>query len=236
MVVAEVPRLTTDVLRRRAEDGALDRHPSVRGVVVSGGQESFDGEAEQHDALVLPVEMPPRHLFGGIESGDRADLEPDLLQLRPGATEKFHGRADGEIESVEASIERGEGRAHDLAASEAPVPPVPCTAPRGCGGVGGAATGHVESLGGARLSRRGIRGARGGDRTLAEMDGRQCSKVGCAREAVATLTYDYGDKMAALGPLGAANDPQAHDLCSPHADRLSVPAGWLVVRHEALRA
>jgi len=53
---------------------------------------------------------------------------------------------------------------------------------------------------------------------------------------VATLTYDYGDQMAALGPLGAPNDPQAHDLCSPHTDRMSVPAGWIVVRHEALRA
>lgn len=84
--------------------------------------------------------------------------------------------------------------------------------------------------------RRGIPGADARRHTLTEMDGRLCSKVGCAREAVATLTYDYGDQMAALGPLGAANDPQAHDLCSPHADRLSVPAGWLVVRHEALRA
>ncbi|MEV8250839.1 DUF3499 family protein [Microbacterium sp. NPDC076768] len=68
------------------------------------------------------------------------------------------------------------------------------------------------------------------------MNERQCSKVGCTREAVATLTYDYGDQMAALGPLGAANDPQAQDLCLPHAERLSVPAGWLVLRHEALRA
>jgi hypothetical protein len=67
------------------------------------------------------------------------------------------------------------------------------------------------------------------------MDGRLCSKVGCAREAVATLTYDYGDQMAALGPLGIAHHANAHDLCAPHADRLSVPAGWLVVRHEALR-
>ncbi len=67
------------------------------------------------------------------------------------------------------------------------------------------------------------------------MHGRSCSQVGCAREAVATLTYDYGDQMAALGPLGAANDPHAHDLCSPHSERLSVPAGWLIVRHEALR-
>lgn len=65
---------------------------------------------------------------------------------------------------------------------------------------------------------------------------RLCSKVGCAREAVATLTYDYGDQMAALGPLAPAGSPHAHDLCTQHADRMSVPAGWLVIRHEALRA
>ncbi|MGM1017705.1 MAG: DUF3499 family protein [Actinomycetota bacterium] len=68
------------------------------------------------------------------------------------------------------------------------------------------------------------------------MDGRLCSKMACAREAVATLTYDYGDQMAALGPLGGAKQPHAHDLCAIHADRLSMPAGWIVVRHEALRA
>lgn len=67
-------------------------------------------------------------------------------------------------------------------------------------------------------------------------DQRLCSKVGCAREAIATLTYDYGDQMAALGPLGPAGTPHAHDLCAQHADRLSMPAGWIVVRHEALRA
>ncbi|MGM7666296.1 DUF3499 family protein [Microbacterium sp. A93] len=70
------------------------------------------------------------------------------------------------------------------------------------------------------------------------MNGRLCSKVTCAREAVATLTYDYPDQMAALGPLGplgASGHPHAHDLCAQHAERLSVPAGWIVVRHEALR-
>ena len=65
---------------------------------------------------------------------------------------------------------------------------------------------------------------------------RVCSKVGCAREAVSTLTYDYGDQMAALGPLGAVGDPHAHDLCAIHTDRLSVPKGWVVVRHETLCA
>lgn len=84
--------------------------------------------------------------------------------------------------------------------------------------------------------RRGVEAPPFRGRSLAVMDGRLCSKVGCAREAVATLTYDYRDQMAALGPLGIANHPHVHDLCAPHADRLSVPAGWLVVRHEALRA
>ena len=65
---------------------------------------------------------------------------------------------------------------------------------------------------------------------------RLCSKVGCAREAVSTLTYDYGDQMAAVGPLGGSDDPHAHDLCGIHTERLSVPKGWIVVRHETLRA
>lgn len=94
----------------------------------------------------------------------------------------------------------------------------------------------LRVYGDAGPRRRGIRSGGGPGRSLAEMDGRLCSKVGCAREAVATLTYDYGDQMAALGPLGLSGQPNAHDLCAPHADRLSVPAGWLVVRHEALRA
>ncbi len=72
--------------------------------------------------------------------------------------------------------------------------------------------------------------------SLIGMDERLCSKVGCAREAVATVTYDYGDQMAALGPLGEAGHASAHDLCAAHADRFSAPSGWLIVRHEALRS
>ncbi|MEJ1156471.1 MULTISPECIES: DUF3499 family protein [Microbacterium] len=68
------------------------------------------------------------------------------------------------------------------------------------------------------------------------MRARLCSKVGCAREAVTTLTYDYPDQMAALGPLGLEANPHAHDLCAIHTERLSVPKGWTVVRHETLRA
>ena len=64
---------------------------------------------------------------------------------------------------------------------------------------------------------------------------RLCPKVACAREAVSTLTYDYGDQMAVLGPLGLPGDAHAHDLCAIHADRTSMPKGWGIVRHETLR-
>ena len=67
------------------------------------------------------------------------------------------------------------------------------------------------------------------------MTERICSKVSCSREAVATLTFDYDGRMAALGPLGAGDDPHAHDLCAQHAERLSVPAGWTVLRHASFR-
>lgn len=64
---------------------------------------------------------------------------------------------------------------------------------------------------------------------------RLCSKVACSREAVSTLTFDYDGQMAALGPLGAGDDPHAHDLCASHTERLSVPQGWTVLRHELFR-
>ena len=89
---------------------------------------------------------------------------------------------------------------------------------------------RVEEAGGA--ASRTVSYTRDRVRAMRE---RLCSKVGCAREAVTTLTYDYGDQMAAIGPLGGSGDPHAHDLCAIHTERLSVPKGWIVVRHETLR-
>jgi len=63
---------------------------------------------------------------------------------------------------------------------------------------------------------------------------RMCSKVGCSTEPVATLTYDYRDSMAVLGPLSIEKSPHSYDLCSIHAERLSVPKGWQVVKHSVL--
>ena len=48
--------------------------------------------------------------------------------------------------------------------------------------------------------------------------------------ALYTLTYVYRDSTAVLGPLAAYVEPHCYDLCARHADRLTVPRGWDVVR------
>jgi hypothetical protein len=60
--------------------------------------------------------------------------------------------------------------------------------------------------------------------------GRPCSKVACGEDAVSTLTYVYADSMAVLGPLSQTAEPHSYDLCERHADRLSAPQGWHVLR------
>lgn len=47
---------------------------------------------------------------------------------------------------------------------------------------------------------------------------------------MATLTYVYADSVAVLGPLATYAEPHAYDLCTRHAERLSAPQGWSVVR------
>jgi hypothetical protein len=47
---------------------------------------------------------------------------------------------------------------------------------------------------------------------------------------VATLTYVYGDSTAVLGPLATYAEPHTYDHCAVHAERLTVPRGWEVVR------
>ena len=59
---------------------------------------------------------------------------------------------------------------------------------------------------------------------------RQCSKTGCQGASVATLTYVYADQTAVLGPLATFAEPHTYDLCATHAERLTVPRGWEVVR------
>jgi hypothetical protein len=61
---------------------------------------------------------------------------------------------------------------------------------------------------------------------------RGCSRTGCGRSAVATLTYVYSDSTAVVGPLASFAEPHSYDLCEIHAVRLTVPRGWEVMRHE----
>jgi len=59
---------------------------------------------------------------------------------------------------------------------------------------------------------------------------RRCSRTACGRSAIATLTYVYADQTAVLGPLATYAEPHAYDLCEVHAERLSAPRGWEVLR------
>jgi Protein of unknown function (DUF3499) len=59
---------------------------------------------------------------------------------------------------------------------------------------------------------------------------RRCSRPGCRKTAVFTLTYVYRDSTVVLGPLAAYVEPHCYDLCADHADRLTAPLGWEVVR------
>lgn len=47
---------------------------------------------------------------------------------------------------------------------------------------------------------------------------------------MATLTYVYADSTAVLGPLATYAEPHCYDLCADHADRLTAPKGWELVR------
>jgi hypothetical protein len=59
---------------------------------------------------------------------------------------------------------------------------------------------------------------------------RCCSRPACRQIAVYTLTYVYRDSTAVLGPLAAYVEPHCYDLCARHAERLTAPRGWDVVR------
>jgi hypothetical protein len=59
---------------------------------------------------------------------------------------------------------------------------------------------------------------------------RCCSRTACKQPPVYTLTYVYRDSTAVLGPLAAYVEPHCYDLCAKHAERLTVPRGWDVVR------
>ena len=62
--------------------------------------------------------------------------------------------------------------------------------------------------------------------------GRACSRAGCRSQATMTLTYVYSESTAVVGPLATFSEPHAYDLCAVHGERLKVPHGWNVIKHE----
>ena len=59
---------------------------------------------------------------------------------------------------------------------------------------------------------------------------RLCSRTACSDGAVATLTYVYSEQTAVLGPLATYAEPHTYDLCAAHAEGLTAPLGWDVIR------
>ncbi|WP_038082818.1 DUF3499 domain-containing protein [Corynebacterium otitidis] len=59
---------------------------------------------------------------------------------------------------------------------------------------------------------------------------RHCSRPGCDRIAVATMTYAYAESTVVVRPLAAASSPHSWDLCERHAERITAPVGWELVR------
>ncbi|MDU0478861.1 DUF3499 domain-containing protein [Staphylococcus chromogenes] len=59
---------------------------------------------------------------------------------------------------------------------------------------------------------------------------RRCSRPGCGKPAVATLTYAYAESTAVIGPLAPTAEPHSWDLCQEHAEKITAPLGWELVR------
>ena len=68
--------------------------------------------------------------------------------------------------------------------------------------------------------------------SLAVRSPRRCSRNGCPRQAVATLTYVYAESTAVVGPLAVNPEPHTYDLCESHARSLTAPRGWELVRFD----
>lgn len=47
---------------------------------------------------------------------------------------------------------------------------------------------------------------------------------------MATLTYSYRDSTVVVGPMSVYPEPHTYDLCARHADSVTPPRGWEVLR------
>lgn len=59
---------------------------------------------------------------------------------------------------------------------------------------------------------------------------RFCTRTACTARAVNTLTYVYAEQTAVVGPLAQQPEPGSYDLCEFHAQALTPPRGWDIIR------
>lgn len=64
--------------------------------------------------------------------------------------------------------------------------------------------------------------------TVAGMENtlRSCRRPGCGWSATASLSFRYATGQVWLLDLSSSPDPSLYDLCTSHADTLTVPRGW----------
>jgi hypothetical protein len=55
---------------------------------------------------------------------------------------------------------------------------------------------------------------------------RLCARPACGAAASASLTFQYANRRVWLDDLALDPEPSMIELCTFHADRISVPVGW----------
>lgn len=58
---------------------------------------------------------------------------------------------------------------------------------------------------------------------------RSCARPACGGRATATFEYNYADQIVYLDPLADEAHPALYDVCTRHADSLTVPRGWTLL-------
>ena len=104
----------------------------------------------------------------------------------------------------------------------------------GSGHVGGAHQGNARSD--RAQADRDYSGSRAAERRRSTS--RVCARPYCSTAASATMSYSYDSGSVWLDDLTVDGHPMVHDLCSLHADSVSVPKGWRLVdrRSDSLAA
>lgn len=68
----------------------------------------------------------------------------------------------------------------------------------------------------------------------AETMPRLCARPTCDVGATATMTYGYAARTVWVDDLIPESYSESYDLCAPHADRLTVPLGWVLTDRRSL--